>query len=173
MGMAASIGLFLVAFGAATVSPFHSEPQLVSLLVSGKFSTPGFSSPPASAMCWDRSAIGAWAFVDRFRDRAWFPVMASSLEKTLWPLSLLLSSMPIFGNALTVLTGALREPWWSYLLLVTIAKKRGRYLGLAAATLATRSALGIWSNSHDARRRSCEIAHPVIAMSAMAMEEMH
>ncbi len=38
-GLTAYLGLFLVAFGAATVLPFQSEPLLVGLLASGKFST--------------------------------------------------------------------------------------------------------------------------------------
>ncbi len=37
--LTAYLGLFLVAFGAATVLPFQSEPLLVGMLVSGQFST--------------------------------------------------------------------------------------------------------------------------------------
>ncbi|MDG2480629.1 MAG: DedA family protein, partial [Alphaproteobacteria bacterium] len=48
--------------------------------------------------------------------------------------SLLLSWAPIGGDALTVAAGVLREPLWSFLLLVTIAKA-GRYIILAAITL--------------------------------------
>jgi membrane protein YqaA with SNARE-associated domain len=48
--------------------------------------------------------------------------------------SLLFSWAPIVGDALTVAAGVLREPFWSFLLLVAIAKT-GRYLVLAAATL--------------------------------------
>ncbi len=55
--------------------------------------------------------------------------------------SLLLSWMPLFGDALTVLAGVLREPLWSFLILVTVAKT-GRYLLLAAATLGTKAAIG-------------------------------
>lgn len=49
--------------------------------------------------------------------------------------------MPLFGDALTVLAGVLREPLWSFLILVTVAKT-GRYLLLAAATLGTKAAIG-------------------------------
>lgn len=55
--------------------------------------------------------------------------------------SLLLSWMPLFGDALTVIAGVLREPLWSFLILVTVAKT-GRYLVLAAVTLGATSALG-------------------------------
>ncbi|MBP1857293.1 membrane protein YqaA with SNARE-associated domain [Rhizobium herbae] len=49
--------------------------------------------------------------------------------------------MPLFGDALTVIAGVLREPLWSFLILVTVAKT-GRYLVLAAVTLGATSALG-------------------------------
>ena len=86
-------------------------------------------------------------FIDRFQDRAWFPVTKSSLERASgwyrrygrW--SLLLSWMPLFGDALTVIAGVLREPLWSFLILVAVAKT-GRYLVLAAATFGTTTALG-------------------------------
>ncbi len=48
--------------------------------------------------------------------------------------SLLLSWAPFGGDALTVAAGVLREPMWSFVLLVTIAKT-ARYLVLAVATL--------------------------------------
>ena len=48
--------------------------------------------------------------------------------------SLLLSWAPIMGDALTVVAGVLREPLWSFVALVTIAKTL-RYVVLAAATL--------------------------------------
>jgi len=147
--LSAYMSLFLVAFGAATVLPFQSEPLLVGLLASGKFSTLWLLIVASTG-----NVLGSFSnwvlggFIDRFHDRPWFPVKESSLEKAggwyrrygRW--SLLLSWMPIFGDALTVLAGVLREPWWSFLLLVTIAKV-GRYLVLAAATLGTLSAIGI------------------------------
>ncbi|NRP74684.1 Inner membrane protein YqaA [Ensifer psoraleae] len=146
--LAAYLGLFLVAFGAATVLPFQSEPLLVGLLVSGKFSTAWLL-----VVATIGNVLGAvfnWVlarFIDRFHDRSWFPVKPSSLNNASgwyrrygrW--SLLLSWMPLFGDALTVLAGVLREPLWSFLLLVTVAKA-GRYLVLTAATLGTQSVLG-------------------------------
>ena len=82
-----------------------------------------------------------WALgrgVARFRDRRWFPVSASSMDRSSawyrkwgrW--SLLLSWAPPGGDALTVAAGVLREPFWSFLALVAIAKT-GRYIALAAA----------------------------------------
>jgi membrane protein YqaA with SNARE-associated domain len=55
--------------------------------------------------------------------------------------SLLLSWMPLFGDALTVLAGGVGEPLWSFLIRVSIAKA-GRYQILAYATLGTQGVLG-------------------------------
>ncbi|TIV75180.1 MAG: DedA family protein, partial [Mesorhizobium sp.] len=48
--------------------------------------------------------------------------------------SLLLSWAPLIGDPLTVMAGVLREPLWSFIAIVTVAKA-GRYLAVAAATL--------------------------------------
>ncbi|MBO4967368.1 MAG: DedA family protein [Pseudomonas sp.] len=48
--------------------------------------------------------------------------------------SLLLSWMPIIGDPLTMIAGVMREPLWSFVLIVTLAKGT-RYLLLTAATL--------------------------------------
>ena len=50
-------------------------------------------------------------------------------------LPLLGSWLPVVGDPLTVAAGLMREPLGPFLALVTIAKG-GRYLALAAATLA-------------------------------------
>ncbi len=133
--------LFGVAFIAATILPAQSEAALVALLVTGKWS-PLLLVAVASV----GNVLGAvvnWALgrgVTRFRHRRWFPVGERALERaTGWyrrwgRWSLLLSWAPIGGDALTVAAGVLREPFWSFLLLVTIAKA-GRYLVLAAITL--------------------------------------
>jgi len=42
--------------------------------------------------------------------------------------------VPIIGDPLTVIAGVLREPFWSFLLIVLVAKA-GRYLVLAVLTL--------------------------------------
>jgi membrane protein YqaA with SNARE-associated domain len=133
--------LFGVAFIAATILPAQSEAALVALLVTGKWS-PLLLVAVASV----GNVLGAvvnWALgrgITRFRHRRWFPVGERALERaTGWyrrwgRWSLLLSWAPIGGDALTVAAGVLREPFWSFLLLVTIAKA-GRYLVLAAITL--------------------------------------
>jgi len=122
-------GLFAVAFVAATILPAHSEVALVGLLLTGKFS-PLLLIAVASAGNILGSCVN-WllgGFAERFRDRKWFPVSPKALDKAQgwyrrygrW--SLLLSWAPVIGDPLTVAAGFLREPFWSFLILVTIAK---------------------------------------------------
>ena len=76
----------------------------------------------------------------RFQDRRWFPVSATALARAQrsyrrwgrW--SLLLSWVPFIGDPLTLAAGVLREPFPSFIGIVTLAKL-GRYLVLAAVTL--------------------------------------
>ena len=134
-------GLFLVAFLAATVLPAQSEVGLAGLLLSEDYSLV-FLVAVASA----GNTLGAvvnWVLgrgIDRFSDRSWFPVKPERLERaTRWyhrygRWSLLLSWAPIVGDPLTVVAGVLREPFVSFLVLVTLAKT-GRYIAVAALVL--------------------------------------
>jgi membrane protein YqaA with SNARE-associated domain len=134
-------GLFAIAFVAATILPAQSEAALVGLLVAGTHS-PVLLIAVASL----GNVLGAvvnralGSGVERFRDRRWFPLSQASLDRaTGWyrkwgRWSLLLSWAPFGGDALTVAAGVLREPLWSFVVLVTIAKT-ARYIVLAAATL--------------------------------------
>jgi membrane protein YqaA with SNARE-associated domain len=133
--------LFGIAFVAATILPAQSEAALVGLLVEGTYS-PVILVAVASL----GNVLGAvvnWTLgrgVERFRDRKWFPVSQTSLDRaTGWyrkwgRWSLLLSWAPFGGDALTVAAGVLCEPLWSFVVLVTIAKT-ARYIVLAAATM--------------------------------------
>lgn len=134
-------GLFAVAFIAATIFPAQSEVALVGLLVLGKQSpfvlviVATIGNVLGSVTNW---LLGRW--VEHYRHRRWFPVSQQALDgATGWyrrwgRWSLLLSWAPMGGDALTVAAGVLREPLWSFLLLVTIAKT-GRYIVLAVVTL--------------------------------------
>ncbi len=79
-------------------------------------------------------------FFLKFQDRRWFPasraglVRAENWYRRYGKASLLLSWVPIVGDPLTVVAGLLREPFWSFTALVSIAKV-GRYLALTALTL--------------------------------------
>ncbi len=130
-------GLFLAALAAATILPMQSEAALVGLLLADY--SPGLLVAVASVGNVLGSVIN-WLLgrgIERFRDRPWFPVSEVRLDRAQrwyrrygrW--SLLLSWMPIIGDPLTVVAGALREPLPAFLLLVAIAKI-GRYVVLAA-----------------------------------------
>lgn len=135
------LGLFLAAFGAATLLPLQSEAVLVGLLVSGQYSLwwllgiATLGNVLGSLVNW---LLGRW--VEHFKQRRWFPVSDKQLQKARihyrrwghW--TLLLSWLPIIGDPLTLVAGVMREPLWRFLLLVTLAKSL-RYGALAAVTL--------------------------------------
>lgn len=132
-------GLFGIAFAAATLFPAQSEAVLVGMQLAGY---PIVLLVAVASVGNTLGAVVNWALgrgAERLIGRRWFPVSAQSLERASacyrrwgrW--SLLLSWAPIGGDALTVAAGVLREPLWSFLLLVLIAKT-GRYVVLAAAT---------------------------------------
>ncbi|MER8779037.1 YqaA family protein [Mesorhizobium sp. M0977] len=139
--LAVYCGLFLTAFAAATILPMQSEAALAGLLLTESYA-PALLIASASAGNVLGSIVNWWLGrgIERFRDRKWFPVKPSALMRaTRWygrygRWSLLLSWLPLVGDPLTVVAGALREPFWSFLAMVTIAKV-GRYLALAAVTL--------------------------------------
>ena len=139
--LSAYLGLFAIAFVAATILPAQSEAALVALLVAG--GQPVLALVAAASVANVLGAVVNWALgrgIERFRERSWFPVGPAMLARAegwyrrwgRW--SLLLSWAPFGGDALTVVAGVLREPLWSFLALVTIAKA-GRYVALTAATL--------------------------------------
>lgn len=135
------LGLFLAAFGAATLLPMQSEAVLVGMLLSDRYvsstllAVVTFGNVLGSTLNW---VLGR--SIERLRHKRWFPVSESKLEKPRqsylrygrW--SLLLSWVPIIGDPLTVVAGVMREPFWSFLLIVTLAKGV-RYLVLTAVTL--------------------------------------
>lgn len=134
-------GLFAAAFVAATILPAQSEALLVALVLAG-----GQPVWLLVAVATAGNVLGAvvnWILgraIERTRDRRWFPASTSALDRaTRWYArwgrwSLLLSWLPIGGDALTVVAGVLREPLWSFLVLVTLGKA-ARYVVLALATL--------------------------------------
>lgn len=139
--LAAYLGLILIAFAAATILPFQSEAVLVGLLLTGDYPTALLVAVASTGNVL--GAVANWLLgigIERFKDRAWFPVNAERLAQAQrwyqrygkW--SLLGSWLPIIGDPLTVIAGVLREPFWMFLILVTIAKV-SRYLVLTAITL--------------------------------------
>ena len=139
--LAAYGSLFLAALVAATILPAQSEAVLAGLLATGTYSTAllilvaGIGNVLGSVINW---LLGRG--VERFHDARWFPVSTKNLDRAgrwyrrygWW--SLLLSWMPIIGDPLTVAAGIMREPFWRFLAVITIAKF-GRYIALAAIVL--------------------------------------
>jgi membrane protein YqaA with SNARE-associated domain len=133
--------LFAAAFTAATILPAQSEAVLAGLLATGSFS-PAMLILVASVGNILGSTVN-WVLgrgIERFRDRPWFPVRPAALDRaTGWyhrygRWSLLLSWMPIIGDPLTVVAEVLREPLWSFVAIVAVAKV-ARYLAVAGAVL--------------------------------------
>jgi len=134
-------GLFGVAFLAATILPAQSELGLAGLIVSSDYVVWVLIAVASAGNTL--GAVVNWVLgrgVERLRDRKWFPVSDGQLERaTAWyhkygRWSLLLSWMPIVGDPLTLAAGVLREPLWSFLILVAFAKT-ARYLTVAAIVL--------------------------------------
>lgn len=138
---AAYIGLFSAAFVAATILPAQSEALLGTLVLGGNHSVPvliGVASVGnvlGSLVNW---LLGRG--IERFRHRRWFPVSPAMLDRaSAWyrrygRWSLLLSWMPVIGDPLTLAAGILREPLWSFVLLVAVAKTM-RYIVVAGIVL--------------------------------------
>lgn len=134
-------GLFFSAFGAATLLPLQSEAVLVALRLNGSYSLwlllgiATLGNVLGSLVNW---LLGR--SVELFKDRRWFPVSATQLEKSRshyrrwghW--SLLLSWVPIIGDPLTLVAGVMKEPLWRFVLIVSIAKA-ARYAVVAMLTL--------------------------------------
>lgn len=135
------LGLFLVSFLAATVLPAQSEALLGGLLLAGTYSP--VTLVAVASIGNTLGSVVNWMLglaVEKFSDRRWFPVKHQQLERASrwyhkygrW--SLLMSWAPFIGDPLTVAAGVLREPFWSFFLLVAIAKTV-RYIILAAVVL--------------------------------------
>ena len=138
--LTAYAGLFAASFLAATIFPFQSELVLVGLLLGGDFPWPALLAVATagnvlgSVVNW-----GLGRFFLHFRNRRWFPVKAESYTRMerwfarwgVW--SLLFAWLPVVGDPLTVVAGALRVNLALFVLLVGLGKL-GRYAVLVAAT---------------------------------------
>lgn len=129
--------MFAAAFISATLLPAQSEAVLVAFLQTNKLSVWGLiaiatlGNTLGSASNW---LLGMYFL--KFRDRPWFPVSPTRLNKAerwyrrygRW--SLLLSWLPVVGDALTLAAGILREPFSSFF-AITCTAKMLRYLAVA------------------------------------------
>ena len=137
--LAVYAGLFVSALTSATLLPGSSEAALLALLAAGQGDA-GLLVAVATAGNVLGSLVN-WIlgrFFSRFRGRGWFPVNERSYEHAaawfgrygVW--SLLLSWLPVIGDALTVIAGALRVGLVRFLLLVSLGKT-ARYAFIAGA----------------------------------------
>ena len=136
--MYAYLGIFASAFVSATLLPAQSEAVLGALLAAGSH-----SALLLIAVATLGNTLGAatnWLlglYVHRFKEHRWFPVKPGRLEQAerwyrrwgRW--SLLLSWAPVFGDALCLAAGVLREPFRSFFFIV-LAAKFMRYVAVAA-----------------------------------------
>ncbi|MBP6724431.1 MAG: DedA family protein [Halioglobus sp.] len=138
--MEAYIGLFLVAFLAASLLPAYSELLFVDLLASGHdpltlWLWASAGNTLGSALNW-----GLGRYLLHFQDRRWFPFKSDSLGRAqrwfqrfgVW--SLLLAWMPVGGDALTFIAGVMRVRFSLFITLTAIGKAT-RYAILIGLTL--------------------------------------
>jgi len=135
------LGLFGLSFAAATLFPVGSELGLSALIVAGAepvvllVAVASVGNTLGSMVNW---ALGRWAV--SYAHAKWFPVKPDKLDRaTGWyhrygRWSLLLSWAPIIGDPLTLAAGVMKEPFWSFTVLVALAKT-GRYVAVALVTL--------------------------------------
>ncbi|MFH7766648.1 YqaA family protein [Acinetobacter sp. BSP-28] len=132
--MPAYLLLFISAFGAATLLPLQSEAVLLALLAQGDHSVFGLLFVASLGNILG-SCVNWWLGfkIEHYKDKKWFPVSQQQMLKAqasyhhygYW--SLLLSWVPIIGDPITLIAGLLKENFWRFLLMVSLAKV-GRYL---------------------------------------------
>lgn len=148
--MEAYLGLFFVAFIAATLVPAYSEVLFTGLLTAGyeplalwSWATAG--NTLGSALNW---VLGRYLL--HLQNKKWFPFKADALARTqrwfqrygVW--SLLLAWAPIFGDALTFVAGLMRVRFPVFLLLTALGKgaRYGILLGVVEGIGLPLSAIG-------------------------------
>jgi membrane protein YqaA with SNARE-associated domain len=138
---AAYLSLFSAAFLAATIIPAQSEVGLSALILTTRHNVvllvivAATGNVLGAVVNWH---LGRW--INRFSERRWFPIKperltrATRLYRKYGRWSLLFSWVPFIGDPITVAAGVLREPLFSFLLIVGFAKTT-RYILVAAITL--------------------------------------
>jgi membrane protein YqaA with SNARE-associated domain len=139
--LAAYAGLFTTALVAATILPAQSEILLAALLAAGEqnpvllVAFASLGNVLGSIINW-----GLGRFLIHLRHRRWFPLKPEVFDRAvgwydrygLW--SLLLAWLPVVGDPLTVVAGALRVDLLRFTVLVAIGKV-GRYVFIALSVL--------------------------------------
>jgi membrane protein YqaA with SNARE-associated domain len=145
--LAALGGLFVAAFGAATVLPFQSEVVLVAM-VAAETAPVWLMLLVASVGNTLGSMVNWWMgrYVEHFRGRRWFPVTGAQLDRAQawyarWGIWTLLLSWAPFGDGFTVVAGIMRTPLWLFTVIVA-AVKTGRYVVVVWLTEAAAKGMG-------------------------------
>ena len=131
--------LFIRAFAAATIVPAQSE----ALLAYQVSLNPGYAAQLITVATIGNvlgSIVNWWLgrLAKKFQNKSWFPVSEDKLlqgeqyYRKYGRFSLLLSWVPFIGDPITIVAGVLREPLWSLVTLVSIAKC-SRYLFVVGA----------------------------------------
>lgn len=121
--------LFLVSLGAATILPLQSEAVLTGLLLTRAY--PDWLLLVVATTGNTLGSLVNWYLggsLESFRHKRWFPVKPELLERAQalyirrgqW--TLLLSWVPVIGDALTVMAGVMHLPWLRFLAIVAPAK---------------------------------------------------
>jgi len=132
-------GLFASAFLSATLLPGSSEVALIALLALGKHdpwllvAVATVGNVLGSVVNW---VLGRW--FAHYSGKRWFPIDEKAYARAVgwynrfgvW--SLLLAWLPVIGDPLTAVAGALRVPLLRFVVLVTIGKA-ARYVFIALA----------------------------------------
>lgn len=130
-------GLFAAAFLAATLLPAQSEAVLLGLMTMDRYPVllllAVASAGNILGSCVNYALGRALAVSTRLQRfvRPSRRARAEQWYRRYGKWSLLASWLPIIGDPLTVVAGALREPFTTFVLIVTVAKA-GRYLVLIA-----------------------------------------
>lgn len=139
--LASYFGLFAAALGVTTILPMQSEPVLVGLLLTGKFSVPVLLA--VASVGNTLGSIVNWFLgrgVERFRDRHWFPVGEEALERSSrwyrkygkW--TLLFPGCRCLETLSRLSPECSASPLLPFTILVFVAKT-GRYIVLTPTTL--------------------------------------
>jgi membrane protein YqaA with SNARE-associated domain len=130
--------LLAISFLAATLVPMGSEPALIAALVAK--SEPAWALIMTAAIGNTAGSTVNWALgrgLETYRGHRYFPVPADHLARAqIWyqrygKWSLLLSWMPVIGDALTLAAGVMRENFLTFVLITGFAKT-ARYVVVAA-----------------------------------------
>ena len=134
------INLFIISFLAATILPLSSEITLAGLMAAQSYNNfilllaASVGNVLGSSFNW---VLGIYS--RKFESKKWFPFNQNQMKRSSkWFLqygkwSLLFAWLPIVGDPLTFVAGAMRTRFSNFLILVAIGKV-GRHLVVMAVT---------------------------------------